>query len=154
MNKIPGLPDRRQSISRPSSPVPIPVKKTAVKFAEAPSTPTASPVIPLTKPGPAAPTASPVIPLTKPGPAAPAAAPRERRGSFGGLQTLTKSLTSQGDEIHRLEDVVKRQAATVARYEQSIKTAEAQIKESVTLIQRQEAHILKLEETLDDVING
>jgi hypothetical protein len=136
MNKI-GIPDRKQTISRPSSPVPIPAKKAAVKFVEAPA--------------PAAP-AIPQVPLTKPGAAPPV--PRERRGSFGGLQTLTKSLTFQGDEIHRLEEVVKQQAAVVARYEQSIKTAEAQIKESLTLIQRQEAHILKLEETLDDVING
>ena len=139
MNKIPGLPDRRQSISRPSSPVNIPVtKKPSVKFSEVVD-------VPLLKPAPV---------KAAPAPVQPVAQPRERRGSFGGLQTLTKSLTCQGDEIARLETIVKQQAATVARYEQSIKDSEVQIKESLTLIERQEAHLLKLEEALDDVING
>lgn len=73
--------------------------------------------------------------------------PTPRRGSVGGLQSLTKSLIDHDSQISTLKDMIQRQEDIIKSYEKSSKRLEK-------VVIQQEQIIKDLQQSLDDIING
>lgn len=80
--------------------------------------------------------------------------PAPRRGSVGGLQSLTKSLVDHDSQIADLKDLLARQDVVIKTYEQTSKQLEQSSKRLADLATVHEKMIKDLQETLDDIING
>ena len=80
--------------------------------------------------------------------------PAPRRGSVGGLQSLTKSLVDHDSQIADLKDLLTRQDVVIKTYEQTSKQLEQSSKRLADLATEHEKMIKELQETLDDIING
>jgi hypothetical protein len=135
-------PKRTQAQQTPASPAPVRAKSPAPASQPAPvraKSPAPAPQ-PEKKIGFSEP-----IPTQRKAELPPVVVPR--RGSIGGLQSLTKNLMDHDTQISDLKALITRQDSIIKSYENSSKRLESVVKE-------QEKIIAELKESLDEVING
>jgi hypothetical protein len=146
-----GLDPRRTSSkvqSRPSSPVPVRSKSPArvAQSAVAEKKITIIEPVPVQKKTDFVAVDIPERPKT-PEPKQQLPKPVPRRGSIGGLQSLTKNLMDHDTQISDLKGLISRQESVIKSYEASSKKLEG-------IVTQQEKIIRDLQQSLDEVING